>query len=156
MTGEAGQLSHRMAVWPAHCCDYMELAMSDGMCSNGTSTTVVSKVMAFCGLSGIGRLWRLAMCGTLVFLLGIGSVDPAEKSPLSVWELVGRDDAQGYMLTVCDHLRRTLKGKTPVVLYINGELHLVGDVPQQRAAACIDGIFATTPGKAIFARRLYS
>lgn len=105
--------------------------------------------------SGICKRWRLALCAVLMLLTGVNMAGGESKHQTSLQQWLYLSDTQGYMLTVCDHLRRTLKGKTPVVLYINGQLHLAGDHPQQRSAACIDGIFATTPGKAIFARRLY-
>lgn len=70
--------------------------------------------------------------------------------------IAGSDDANGHMMTVCDHLRRTLKGRIPAVLYIDGQVHLVGDRWHQHADTCIGVIFATTPGKGGRVVQLYS
>lgn len=58
-------------------------------------------------------------------------------------------DNNRYLLTVCDYLRRTLRGKTPVVLYIDGKVHLVGDVSSSMLDTCVGAIFSTTPGRTL-------
>ena len=77
-----------------------------------------------------------------------------QTQPRIDWRIVQQSDQNGYLLTVCDHLRRTLRGKTPVVLYIDGKVHLVSDVHPRTLETCVGVIFSTTPGKGLKTRQL--
>ena len=115
------------------------------------------------------RFAKLAVClKQFVFLLclplvlSFGPVAPVGAHHLSEPQISGsvvqssQSDQQRYLMTVCDHLRRTLRGKTPVVLYIDGKVHLVGDVHPRTVDTCVGVIFSTTPGKGLKTLQLLS
>ena len=165
-----------LSCWPVNCLLHcMEPFNGVGVVvmdrQDKTTRGVVPKGLVYC-LNYVAAATSRRHCGFIAYVMVClfalvcfvevsalqGGRDSSVLNYHSVTErrMVGSDDANGHIMTVCDHLRRTLKGRIPAVLYIDGRVHLVGDRWHQHVDTCIGVIFATTPGKGGRVVQLYS